>query len=373
MPLGWLSPASSTPRRFGMLAADGAQLAGIAADALSLLGRWDEALAMIAANRSVTDGVFGLNSAIVAARIALWQGRVDDADGHIGRAFATAGDDGDHEVSLCAAELAAARGPFDDARQHAATAFEAGRDSSTTSGRSRIVCAVAIGIEADRVEAARLGGRRSEADVEQARAVADKLLGRTHESIERAVVNGAVILPEAAAWQLFAEANHARVHGRSDSERWADVADQFEALALPHPAAIARYHEAEARLRSRSGHQQAAVAARAALATAEQLGAKPLADQVRLLAQRGRLDLTDPLEPAATEPDPLQNARHLRPRGRSAPTARPRAHQPADRQRALHQREDRQRPRHPPAPQARRREPGRGRSDRPTSRLTASN
>ena len=120
------------------------------------------------------------------------------------------------------------------------------------------------------------------------------------------MVNGAVILPEAAAWQLFAEANHARVHGRSDSERWADVADQFEALALPHPAAIARYHEAEARLRSRSGHQQAAVAARAALATAEQLGAKPLADQVRLLAQRGRLDLTDPLEPPATEPDPLQ-------------------------------------------------------------------
>ena len=359
-------------RRFGMLAADGAQLAGIAADALSLLGRWDEALAIIAANRSIADGVFGLNSAIVAARIALWQGRVDDADGHISRAFATAGDDGDHEVSLCAAELAAARGPFDDARQHAATAFE---QVVTLDDIWEIahLCAVAIGIEADRVEAARLGGRRSEADVEQARAVADKLLGRTHESIERAVVNGAVILPEAAAWQLFAEANHARVHGRSDSERWADVADQFEALALPHPAAIARYHEAEARLRSRSGHQQAAVAA-------------PRCARHRRAARRqapGRPSptprstrTTRPHRPAAAARNrtrPAANARHLRPRGRSAPTARPRAHQPADRQRALHQREDRQRPRHPPTPQAWRRESGGGRSDRPTSRLTASN
>ena len=75
---------------------------------------------------------------------------------------------------------------------------------------------------------------------------------------------------------------------------------------FPIPAAIARYHEADARLRSRSGHQRAAAAARSALATAEQLGAAPLAEQVRLLAQRGRLDLTESPEPAAPVVDPLQ-------------------------------------------------------------------
>jgi hypothetical protein len=37
--------------------------------------------------------------------------------------------------------------------------------------------------------------------------------------------------------------------------------------ALPYPAAIARYHEADARLRSRNDHQRAATAARMALAT----------------------------------------------------------------------------------------------------------
>ena len=43
-----------------------------------------------------------------------------------------------------------------------------------------------------------------------------------------------------------------------------------------------------------------------ALVTAEQLGAAPLAEQVRLLAQRGRLDLTESPEPAAAVVDPLQ-------------------------------------------------------------------
>ena len=75
---------------------------------------------------------------------------------------------------------------------------------------------------------------------------------------------------------------------------------------MPYPAAIARYHEADARLRSRSGHQQAAAAARKALVTAEQLGAAPLTERLHLLAQRGRLDLTESPEPATAVVDPLQ-------------------------------------------------------------------
>ena len=132
------------------------------------------------------------------------------------------------------------------------------------------------------------------------------MLTRTRHAIERAVADGAVVMPEAAAWSMVAEAHHARAHGHSDADQWADIADRFEALAVPYPAAIARYHEADARLRSRSGRERAATAARAALATAERLGAMPLADQVRLLAQRGRLDLTESPEPTVVEVDPLQ-------------------------------------------------------------------
>ena len=290
-------------QRFGMLASDGVMLTGNAAGALSWLGRWDDALAMLADHRDV-GGVFGSTSAFVAARIALWQGRVDDAAGHIDRARAAEGDD--YHASTCAAEVAAARGSFADARRLVATAFEA---VLTTDAVWEIawVAAAAIGIEADRIEAARLGGRRTEADVDEARAVADELMSRTVDRIERLLAEGtAAVLPEAAAWLLLAHAHHARAHGRHDADQWADIADRFDALALPYPAAIARFHEADARLRSRGGQQRAAAAARTALATAERLGAAPLAEQVRLLAQRGRLDLTELPGPVAAEPNPLQ-------------------------------------------------------------------
>jgi DNA-binding CsgD family transcriptional regulator len=288
-------------QRFGMLAADGAKLTGNAAEALSMLGRWDDALAMIA-DHSDVKGVFGQVGMLVAARIALWRGQVDDAVAYAGRALAAAEES---DALMCAAELAAARGSFGEARRHAATAFEA---VVTTDDIWEIawVCAMAVGIEADRVELARLSGRRTEAEVEGARAVADELVTRTIHRIERLVAIGVAVLPEAAAWQMVAQAHHARAHGHADADQWANIADRFDAVAVPYPAAIARYHEADARLRGRSGHQRAATAARKALATAEQLGATPLADQVRLLAQRGRLDLTDLPEPAAIELDPLQ-------------------------------------------------------------------
>ena len=138
-----------------MLASDGALLTGDAAEALFMLGRWDDALAMVAANRSVIDGVFAMDGAIVAARIALWRGRIDEAVGHVGRALAAADEDTDYEAFICAAEVAAHRGSFDDARRHAATAFEAIVTTDDIHEVAR-VCATAVGIEADRVEAARL-------------------------------------------------------------------------------------------------------------------------------------------------------------------------------------------------------------------------
>ena len=292
-------------RRFGMLAAGGSLLTGYAAYAMFVLGRWDDALAIVAANHSVTDGVFAMDGTIVAARIALGRGRIDEAVGHAGRAIAVANEDTHFEAFICAAEVAAHQRAFADARRHAAIAFEA----TVTTDHVRAVaevCSTAVGIEADRVESARLSVRRADADVEEARAVADELVNRTHEMTERAVAAGIAILPETAAWLTVAEAHQARAHGRPDAELWADIASQFDALTMPYPAAIARYHEADARLRSRSGHQQAAAAARKALMTAEQLGAAPLTERLYLLAKRGRLDLTESPEPASAVVDPLQ-------------------------------------------------------------------
>jgi hypothetical protein len=44
----------------------------------------------------------------------------------------------------------------------------------------------------------------------------------------------------------------------------------------------------------------------ARIAAVERLGATPLVDRVRLLAQRGRLDLTESTGPAVVEVDPLR-------------------------------------------------------------------
>jgi DNA-binding NarL/FixJ family response regulator len=121
------------------------------------------------------------------------------------------------------------------------------------------------------------------------------------------VAAGVAVLPETAAWLAVAEAHRDRAHGTADAEQWAAIATRFDRLDLPYFAAIARYHEADARLRSRSGHQQAAAAARRALDTADRLGAAPLAERLRLLAQRGRLDLTPSPAPARAAVDPLQS------------------------------------------------------------------
>ena len=242
---------------------------------------------------------------IVAARIALRRGRVDDAVGHAGRAIAAADENSDYEAFICAAEVAAHHGAFADARRHAATAFEAIVTTDDIYSVAR-VCATAIGIEADRVE---VGATRRPSNRGRRRRGPSgcRRADDPNPRDDRTCRGDRRRHPARDRGLAHRRRSPARPSPReSDADQWADVADRFDALAVPYHAAIARYHEADARLRSRSGHQQAAAAAAAALATAEQLGATPLAEQVRLLAQRGRLDLTESPEPAAAEPDPLQ-------------------------------------------------------------------
>ena len=158
-------------------------------------------------------------------------------------------------------------------------------------------------IEADCVDAAPTGGRRA-AEVAEARAVADQLLTSAHERTKRTNGPDLTALPEASAWLAVAEADHGRAWGRSDPDRWAAAAKQFETLRIPYPAAVARLREADALLRGRGSRVRATEAARTALATADRLGAKALASQVRLLAQRARLDLAEPAASAALEVAP---------------------------------------------------------------------
>lgn len=102
-----------------------------------------------------------------------------------------------------------------------------------------------------------------------------------------------------------AEAERERARGNWEPDQWAAVAVQWEELGFPHPAAMARYREADAVLRVRGNRERAGAAARTALATATRLGAAPLAEQLRLLAQRGRLDTAQPETTPSPANDPL--------------------------------------------------------------------
>ena len=81
------------------------------------------------------------------------------------------------------------------------------------------------------------------------------------------------------------------------------MADAFEAIERPYPAAYARYRAGAAILRDRGARDDAKTALTAALATAQfGSGARPLAEEIETLARHARLDLAG--SEAAPTPDP---------------------------------------------------------------------
>jgi DNA-binding CsgD family transcriptional regulator len=90
-----------------------------------------------------------------------------------------------------------------------------------------------------------------------------------------------------------AEAQLARLAGHDQPAIWSHTAKTWDELGQPHEAAWARVWLADAILRSSGSRDTAAAALRAALATAERLGAAPLTENAQELARRGRLTLTD--------------------------------------------------------------------------------
>ena len=295
-------------RRAGMLASDGVLLAYGQAEALCWLGSWDEAAALVA--RDVLDGdrPHGTTGTVIAARLALWRGQLDAAAFQSELAIAGPPSGGQApEALLCAAQIASCEGRFDEARGHAAAAIEIVAGSQDLL-LVALACSTALEVEADRVEAARSGGPRADAEVAQARAVADELLRRSRGLIDGLVARGLSLQPDAAAQIATAEAEHERAWGRHDPDRWAAIAGRWDALGFPYPAAVARHREADALLRVRGNRERATSAVRRALGTATRLGAAPLEAELRLLAQRGRLDLADPPpDEHAASADPLRD------------------------------------------------------------------
>src|SRR5206468_10952474 len=109
----------------------------------------------------------------------------------------------------------------------------------------------------------------------------------------RAAADAAPITPNATAWHLQAHAEHART-ATAATQEWADAAATWDRLERPPLAAYCRWRQAEALVAAGASRAAAAGPLRDAHAVAARLGARPLAGELELLAQRARLDLAPP-------------------------------------------------------------------------------
>ena len=109
-----------------------------------------------------------------------------------------------------------------------------------------------------------------------------------------AAADAAPITPNAAGWLALAEAEYERADGVARPESWSEAAAAWEHLERPPLAAYCRWRQAEALVAAGAPRAEASVPLRDAYAVAARIGAQPLLNELELLAERARLDLTPP-------------------------------------------------------------------------------
>ncbi len=94
-----------------------------------------------------------------------------------------------------------------------------------------------------------------------------------------------------------ADAELSRLEGRPDPEAWEQAVKGWDDLSMPYAAAYCRYRGAESALASGPERDQVAPVLVDLMGMLVGLGAQPLAEKVRRLARRARIDLGDRLSP----------------------------------------------------------------------------
>jgi DNA-binding CsgD family transcriptional regulator len=113
-------------------------------------------------------------------------------------------------------------------------------------------------------------------------------------------------------------AEDSRVDGPPDAGAWAEVARLWDVHHQPYPGAYALLHQAEAEFMVRARSAAGTDALRRAEKAASEMGARPLLDEIRELAEHARVALYEP----ALEAPPTGSA--------VPPLGRPAGHDPLD-------------------------------------------
>jgi DNA-binding CsgD family transcriptional regulator/tetratricopeptide (TPR) repeat protein len=276
----------------------------LAAKALFKLGRWDQAhgLATQALAKAQPEQIYVF---LTVATLEVARGEFQAAEAHLEtikeRSLSLTGMPSHaRQHAALVAELRVWQGRLKEAQAAVQDGLDRVVKTDERMRSGRLLC-LAMRIAADQAE---LGRARHEPDeVEAAVRAADSLASRAAAMAPNPLVPGATPVLTTPAVAALWEGERARLEGRSDPILWQKAAAAWSALGRPYPAAYAQWRQAEALLAARAPRGQAEETLRAAYALAVRLQAAPLRRELELLAQRGRVRLEVPAEPAVVEPE----------------------------------------------------------------------
>ncbi|WP_369265599.1 AAA family ATPase [Streptomyces sp. R35] len=280
-------------RRNGLLDTQ-AWVWGNLSESLYALGQWDEAVE--AGRNALGIGLGGKASGVGASRlapVALARGDLAEAGRQLAAArghFGTHSPMPQHSLPLtCTAiGIAADEGRLLDARAELRQTLDMGFPPGTQRYAWPLLRAAAT----------------AEADA-RGLPVAEAARAETVEHIRTAAKSLATGAPIWLAYEQWVRAELQRAEGVTTPHDWSEAVTAFEPLERPYDLARVRHRLAEALLTSGADdddRDRATELLRLARATADHLGARPLADAVALLAQRARLTLTHTREASALAP-----------------------------------------------------------------------
>jgi DNA-binding CsgD family transcriptional regulator len=286
----------------GLARTAAAAILGSVLEALYQLGRWDEIQTRASAELDDEPELWSMVGVLIPrCRVALARGNLTAAAADLAAMTAVPGATGDayHGSDLAAldAMLAAARG---DLMRAAARVGDALKIAASSDDVARHLCiaALAVRVEADALDAARLTAHR--ADPAAALARAEHIQAAALDAMTRIVGAGGCHSPVFSLLETLTAAQLSRIPGPADPALWHQVA--ADQRAGPHLAGYARLQQA-ASLLARRQRREATAALQDAWQAAGRLAAAPMRAQIATLARWGRIDLAAPAP--APPPDPI--------------------------------------------------------------------
>ncbi|WP_329462874.1 helix-turn-helix transcriptional regulator [Streptomyces sp. NBC_01431] len=266
------------------------------AESLFNLGRWVEALdCMERVERTAVSTKPLGNARMRRADLALLRGELETAAAFLAEAntaFGSYDPMAQHAIPLAriALGIAAAQGRIADARAELARAVDPGFPPGTQRYAWPLLAAAAS-VEAD---------VRGLPSAEAGRAA-------TLELIRAAAKRLPTTVPWCAAYALVVAAELDRAEGKDSAARWETAVVALQPLDRPHELARACQRWAAALLAEGGDRETIAALLRQARTESVRLGARPLSEQLELLARRARVPLTIPDAALPDEPaDPAE-------------------------------------------------------------------